>query len=250
MTVRHCVIATGRGGGRRNQHGIVAGSFAGPEEGAPSARFGIVYSTGHAYHSNRIRDGDGNSIDCHGANVEIAGNWTDGCRYGAKFPHSANALIHHNRFGGTPADGVVLRFYSANDWAVGVGYACDELFVFANLFEDNAGRDVRVDGVHGDVYLLGNDYRGEGTGLKISRANRGSTDPGSFRGTVHLGGEDARRPRDVGADIPAERVVVTDDARLLAHDAARMLELMNRPKDRRWTANARHPLPPMRPRGA
>jgi len=252
VTVRYCDIDTGRdergNGNRRNQHGIVAASFSGPEEHAPSGRFDIVYSTGQAYYSNRIVNGDGHSIDCHAGNVEICGNWTDNCRYGAKFPHSANALIHHNRFGGarpgTPTRPTfVLRLYSANDYAPGVGYECDQLFLFANRFEDNAGQQIRLDGVHGTVYLLANEYDAEGdTVLRVSRASDTSTDPRSYHGRLHLHGQDVRLSDAVRGEM-AERVIAETDPRLQALDVERMVELMNAPKNSNWRANVRHPLP-------
>ena len=261
ITVRYCELDPGRddrgNGTFRNQHGIVSSSFEGPGEPAPKGRAGIVYSHGHAWYSNVIRGCDGHSMNAHCANLECMGNWTDGCRSGAKFPHSANVLVHHNRFGGArettgPDDepGFVLRVYAARDYDVGVGYASDQLYLFDNVFEANRGLKVRLDTVHGDVYLLGNDWGPPGdVTLRFvapKGEQEGAGDASVPRGRVlHCGTPGLPSPSISGAEKEDVWVRETDPAVCRAEVGA-LLARMNAPKDRRWRANLEHSLPELR----
>ena len=252
VTVRYCDLMPGTSaqgnGTQRYQHAIVAGSFKGPQPDAPSKRFGMVYSHGHAYYSNRIQYTDGNSIDAHASNMEVCGNYCNGALRGAKFPHSANILCHNNYWGGVNGESgkTAWRLYSANDWDVGVGYACDMIFVIGDQFDNNGNRNIRIDGIHGSVYMIDNRYTNQGGTILIAPSNKTSTDPDSFRGNVFLYGADLEQRR---ADSTRPSAVVElADNRLIAGDITRVIEMMNEPKDTAWSANVDYPLPTVKAR--
>ena len=247
VTVRYCDLMPGTraqgNGTQRNQHGIVAGSFKGPEPDAPSKRFGMVYSHGHAYYSNKIQHTDGCSINAHAGNIEICGNYCNGALMGPKFPHSANVLSHNNYWGGVNGESgkIAWRIYSANDWDIGVGYACDMIFVIGDHFDNNGNRNIRIDGIHGDVYLIDNRYTNEGGTIVIAPSNKTGTDPNSFRGRVFMHGADQEQRRS-DSTRPSVIVGVTDE-RLINGDINRIIEMMNEPKQSSWAANVNYPLP-------
>jgi len=141
---------------------------------------------------NSGRDTDGNGkyygINSHASNSEIMGNYISNNRWGVKLPQSMNVLFHHNYIGGTnPNDDHwrgthPMRLYDANDFNVGAAYPNDDIFLFQNKFADNGGGYLRMDGLHGRVWLVDNTF--EETTVFVSEAF--GSDAFSFDGQIEF----------------------------------------------------------------
>lgn len=257
-TVRYNTILGGRNldGGRKAQHGIVSKSIgdgitAHPD---PSPRFGIVYSYSIAIYSNVIRTIKSHAIDSHASNEEVCGNWMDDVRYGCKFPHSTNVLVHDNRFGGSrDGDPWDIRWFWANEYwgvndpdGVGIGYDGSGVFCFRNRF-DNQGTNprtiVRIEHVYAKIHMLFNYYKTSGTRLFFGG-------PRSSDGVMHVAGQDVDVDR-AGNLANGDFDIEETDPDLLAIETnlpravTRMVEIMNAEKNQDWDCNTRHPVPPV-----
>lgn len=258
MTVRYTGLTPGRdedgGGSSKNQHGIVNSSIPVNQpqnalgqllEPAPSARFGIVYSYGHAYYSNIIQTTDALGIDSHASNLEVMGNSIRDTVFGVKLPHSSNVMFHHNRLwnGRAQDTSIQFRLYSANDYADGVGYEGDDVFVFENVFEDLKGF-IRSDIGHGDKHFLNNTYINSPImEFRVTDVENGLPPPAD--GTLYRWGGDLNLPVSYNAGATPSDVLDEPNTLLRNNDHVEMVRLMNLPKDTTWTANVAHPLPPV-----
>jgi hypothetical protein len=114
--------------------------------------YGETFTVDYSVYSNFIANNGDHGLDIHASGGEIAGNFSLGNTYAAKFPDAMNVLIHHNRFD----SGLGLKFY--NTYSI-PGRWVRDIVLYRNEFRIVDG-DYTFRGDPGieEIYVIDNQY--------------------------------------------------------------------------------------------